>query len=169
MKERTRHEHWTNEIAAGALLLFYMMLSGTLCAQTDRTLTIRMLDCKTGQPITTSEFQVWFGESLASAQIGRSPDSWVRPDKDGVGQMIFPPSAFVFTVHAQYGPAMWGYVNCDRLKYRGPFREHWYSISEALTTGIAAPNFCSRKKITVKPDEFVFFVRPMTFWEKMHE
>jgi hypothetical protein len=151
------------------LLLWFTVIGGTVNGQTDRNITIRMLDSKTGQPITTSELQFWVGTSLESAKTaGISPRS-VRPDKDGNAEIILPAADSFITVHAQYGKARWGYVNCDRLKDRGPFREHWYSVSEIVTTGIAVPNYCSKQKAVAKPGEFVFYVRPMTLWEKTHE
>jgi hypothetical protein len=170
MRVRTRSQ--INEIPRSLLFWFWMLaMCGALYAQTERTITIRMLDSKTGQPITTSEFQVWTGTSLTSAQTSGVPPHWIKPDKDGAGEMALPPSASVITVtvHAQYGAAGWGYVNCDRLKDRGPFREHWYSISEILASGVTAPNYCGKLKAVAKPGEFIFFVRPMTFLEKIHE
>jgi hypothetical protein len=167
MRARTRCQIG---IVGGLLFLSWMVvLFGPLYAQMDRTITIRMLDSKTGQPITTSEFEVWTGASPTPAQTGGRPYHGVKPDDDGAGEMALPPDASVITVHAQYGRAGWGYVNCDRLKDQGPFREHWYSVQEILASGIAAPNYCSKKKAIAKPGEFIFFVRPMTFWEKMHE
>jgi hypothetical protein len=138
-------------------------------AQTDRTITIQMLDSQTGQPITTSELNVWTGESATTAQTGGVSPRYVKPGKDGFGELSLRPGTSVTTIHAQYGKAGWGYVNCDRVKDRGPFREHWYSISEILSSGIAAPNYCSKRKTIANPGQFIFFVRPMTFWEKMQE
>jgi hypothetical protein len=169
MREATQHTHWTNGISSGALLLFCVMLCATLCAQTDRTITVRMLDSKTGLPITTSEVEVRVRVPVTSNQTKGIPPVYVRPDKDGVGVATFPITASDIRVYASYGAANWSYVNCDSIPDRGSIREHWYSVSEILTTGIAAPNFCSKRTLAVKPGEFVFFVRPMTFWEKMHE
>ncbi len=135
-----------------ALLLFGIMVArAPLHAQPDYSITIRMLDSKTGRPITTSEFQVWIDH--ASGTNG----SWVRPDSDGVGEMALPRSASVISVHAQYGTAMWSYVNCDSVKDRGPYFDHWYTISDILTSGIVAPNRCSKQKVIAKPGEFIFF------------
>ncbi len=164
---RAKIQYW-NKIKCG-LLFWIVMMSSALCAQTDRTIGIRMLDSKTGQPITTSELQVWVSTSLTPGQTGGRPPRWIRPDADGEGTMTLPPDPSLITVHAQYGKAGWGYVNCDRLEDRGPFREHWYSVSEILSTGIAAPNYCSKQKAIAKPGEFIFFVRPMSFWEKFRE
>jgi hypothetical protein len=128
-----------------------------------------MLDSKSGQPITTSEIEVRIRVPATSSQTKGIPPVYVRPDKGGIGVATFPISASDIRVYASYETANWSFVNCDSIRDRGPVREHWYSISEILTTGIAAPNFCSKRKIAIKPGEFVFFVRPMTFWEQMRE
>lgn len=169
LREKMQHRHLSNGTAAGALLLFCIMLRGSLCAQTDRIVTLRMLDSKTGQPITTSEIEVRMRVPVTSNPTNGVLPVYVRPDKDGVGVATLPITASDIRVYASYGAANWSYVNCDSVQDRGSNREHWYSISEILRTGSAAPNFCSKRKIAVKPGEFVFFVRPMTFSEKMHE
>jgi hypothetical protein len=152
------------------LALCWVLLACAICrAQTDHTITILMLDSQSGKPITTSELQIWTGETSASAKTGGISPRYVKPDNAGLAEAAFPPRATVFTVHAQYGPAGWGYVNCDRVKDHGAFREHWYSIDEAVSSGIAAPNLCSKQKAVAKPGQFVFFVRPMSSWEKFHQ
>ena len=152
------------------LALCWISLACASCrAQADHTITILMLDSQSGKPIGTSELQIWTGESLASAKTGGISPHYIKPSPNGTAEETFRPGANVFTVHAQYGPAGWGYVNCDRVKDRGTFREHWYSIAEALLSGIAAPNLCSKQRAVAKPGQFVFFVRPMGFWEKFHQ
>jgi hypothetical protein len=155
--------HLIEKITVVVFLVGIMLACGSLYAQTDHTITIRMLDSKTGRPITTSEFQVWIDHASGTNR------RYVRPDSEGVGQMTLPHTVSVISVHAQYGKAMWGYVNCDSVKDRGPYLDHWYMISDILTSGIVAPNRCSKQKAVGKPGEFIFFVRPMTFWEKMRE
>lgn len=132
-------------------------MCGLSCAQADRTISIRMLDSKTGVPITTtSEFQVWIDHASGTNR------TFVRPDKDGMGKIELSPNASVISVHAQYGKG-------DSVKDRGPYSDRSYSVSEILTTGIAAPNYCGKQKAVAKAGEFVFFVRPMTFWEKTRQ
>ena len=166
----THHKNWIDWALYGVLLLFYVMIQcGTLDAQNDRTIMVRMLDSKTGQPITRSEIEVRVRVPATSSQTKGIPPVYVRPNKDGVGTATFPIVASDIRVYASYGKANWSYVNCDSIHDQGSTQEHWYSISEILTTGSAAPNLCNKRKIDVKPGEFVFFVRPMTFREKMHE
>ena len=152
------------------LALCWISLACASCrAQADHTITVLMLDSQSGKPITTSELQIWTGESLASAKTGGISPHYIKPGADDTAEETFRPGSNVFTVHAQYGPASWGYVNCDRVKDRGAFRKHWYSIDEALSSGIAAPNLCSKQKAVAKPGQFVFFVRPMTSREKFRQ
>jgi hypothetical protein len=161
---------WIDRMFSGTLLLLSMIiLCGTLRAQNDRTISVHMLDSKTGQPISTSEIDVRVRATAISTQAKDIPPVYIRPNREGVGVATFPADASDIRAYALYGKANWSYVNCDSIKDQGSAQEHWYSISEILATGIAPPNFCSNRKVAVKPGEFVFFVRPMTFLEKMHE
>jgi hypothetical protein len=48
----------------------------------------------------------------------------------------------------------------------------WYPVADILVKGVIAPNGCVGKKVpeklqvTVKPGEFVFFVRKMSYLEQ---
>jgi hypothetical protein len=119
------------------------------------------LDSKTGQPITTSEIEVRFRASPTPTQMAGIAPIYVR---SGVTEMALPLGASDLTVYARDG--VWGYVNCDSVKDRKPYSEHRYPTSEIVASGIAAPNGCSGRRVVAQPGEFVFFVRPMTFWEK---
>ena len=148
-----------------ALVACIAMSYSMLHAQTDQTITIQMLDSKTGRPITTSEFQVW-----ANHDTSRDHIRWVRPSKDGVGELVITHDTDVIRVLAQYGPSRWSYVNCDGANDRGAKAiDHWYAVPEILNSGVVAPNHCSTAKAIAKPGEFIFFVRPMNFWEKFRE
>jgi hypothetical protein len=139
-----------------------IMLCGSLHAQADRTIRIRMLDSKTGQAVTTSQYMVWFDHQLGPGV------RWVRQDRDGIGEMTLSPTfnAKVMFVVDGRNTGTLGYDNCDSVWHLGRHQDNWYAISDILTSGVVAPNYCSRKKAIAKPGEFVFFVRPMTLWEK---
>lgn len=149
-------------------LVFMVSTCASAVAQSPRSITIKMLNSKTGRTISTSEFQIWIGESVADARTGRNPDQWVKPTKDGTGEATFTSDAGVITVHAK-DPSSWGYVNCDAVKPFGWRGEQWYSIAQIVRSGIAAPNHCNRRKAIAKPGEFVFFVREQNLWERMRE
>ena len=164
---RVNHLNKTELKKNGGTLFVLVWIAATCAvsiAQTDRTIKIRMLDSKTGQPITTSEIEVRVRTSPSSVQAVGTPPIYIRPAKE---EATFPMAVSDIRVFARDG--VWGYVNCDSVKDQRPWPEHWYSISDILRSGIAAPNRCNKRTVIAKAGEFIFFVRPMTFWEKMKE
>ena len=67
-------------------MFWTMVLYGPLHAQTDRVISIRMLDSKTGQVITKSEFMVWVDHQLGPGV------RWIRQERDGIGEMTLSPT-----------------------------------------------------------------------------
>jgi hypothetical protein len=160
-KERLERLGMTKITAMLSLMVCMLLPYHAVHAQTEQTIKIRMLDSKTGKPITASEFMVW---------TNHGPNfTWVKPDKEGEGEMTLPSTSNIaaIAVHATYGPANWSYVNCDSVSHQGSHPAPWYGVSDILGLGVVADNYCSKKRATAKPGEFVFFVRQMTFWEKM--
>ena len=166
---------------AFTLLVCMAAFCGLLCAQTGKTITVRMLDGKTGKLITASNFLV---------RVDHEPTvhaDWVVQNEDGTGKLTLPQSASVFSIQATYESAMLIYVNCDWASEKTNPIGRWYSIAEILTSGVAAPNGCikpaeaNKLKIltklkpiakptpVVKPGEFVFFVRKQNWREQMQE
>ncbi len=123
------------------------------------------MDSKTGQPVPTSEIEVTMRAPQGAVQAESIPPFYVNLDKNGKGEATFPVAASDLRVYARDGE--WGYVNCDSANDRKQVVEHWYPILEILRSGLAAPNNCNKRGVVAKPGEFVFFVRPMTLWEKM--
>jgi hypothetical protein len=128
-----------------------------------------MLDSKTGEPITGSEYAISFNNLPDSKIAGVDPYWKEGGERNGILDIPFDPSGVSIAVRSSYGPGNWSYVNCDSVKDRGPYSVHWYGIAEILKTGVAAPNGCSKRQAAAKPGEFIFFVRPLTFSEKMRE
>jgi hypothetical protein len=128
-----------------------------------------MLDSRTGEPITSSEFAISFDNLPLSKTAGVDPYWKEGGERHGILDIPFDPSGVSIAVRSSYGPGQWSYVNCDSVKNRGPNRVHWYGVAQILNSGITAPNACSKRQAVARPGELVFFVRPMTFWEKMRE
>ena len=151
------------------LTLLTCILCGTMSGQSDRKIVFRMLDSRTGQPITGSEYEIFFDKLPDLSKVNGLDPYWKEGGRrNGILDIPFEPGAASIAVHSSYGPANWSYVNCDSVKISSPHRVPWYPINQILQSGIAAPNGCNSRKAAAKPGEFVFFVRPMTFWEKMH-
>jgi hypothetical protein len=154
--------------------LFVIAFCGSVCAQTEKTVTIRMLDSKTGLLIPSSNFLVRINH------LQPVHGDWVHKNEDGTGSLTLPASADVVSIHATYESATLIYANCDADKDHASAEhdaslEHWYSVAAILASGVLAPNNCVGKKVpdklqtVAKPGEFVFFVRQLNSMEKFKE
>jgi hypothetical protein len=142
---------------------------GFLGAQTEKTITIRMLNGKTGKLIATSHYLVRVDhEQTVHAD-------WVGQNEDGTGKLSVPGEVSVLSIHATYDSAMYIYINCDSATGKGKTSENWYGVSEILTSGVVASNGCRSPKEAAKirpaakPGEFVFFVRELNALEQFNE
>jgi hypothetical protein len=160
---------------AFTLLVCMAAFCGLLCAQTGKTITVRMLDGKTGKLITASNFLV---------RVDHEPTvhaDWVVQNEDGTGKLTLPRSASLLSIQATYQSSMAIYVNCDSASEKENPVGRWYSIAEILSLGVTAPNGCVKpaedaklKPLAIptpaaKPGEFVFFVRKQNWREQMQE
>jgi hypothetical protein len=156
------------------LLLCLFVFCGLACAQAQKTITIRMLDSRTGRLIATSDYLVRVNhEQTVHA-------NWVTQNEDGTGKLTLPDDATVLSVRATYESTTRIYVNCDADSGHGllasdPSPDRWYKISDILELGVVAPKGCGGKKITdklqvvAKPGEFIFFVRKLNPLEKLQD
>lgn len=150
-------------MAQALFLVLLAMLVVQADAQDDHTITIRMLDSKTGQEITPSKFQVTVNTKDYSHL------ETILPNKDGLGKLTVKADAIQISIEALYEPDDHIFVNCDLVKDKVIFQNHWYGIAEISSVGMVAPNKCSKLKGIANPGEFVFFVRPMNWYEKLKE
>jgi hypothetical protein len=143
----------------------------SLHAQAAKTITIRMLDARTGRLLPTGEYLVQFDH-----QQDQRADL-VRITEAGAGALDVPPGAKVVSIHGTYDSGMTLFVNCDVVldkgtAYHTPGTDPWYGIAEILSTGVVAPNGCRKSKLLegmkfeAKPGEFVFFVRKLSWREQ---
>ena len=125
----------------------------SLHAQTVNSISIRLLDGKTGLPISPSNFLVKIDGHDSEH------NDWVHMNDDGTVIVTVPADAKKLSVKATYNMSMDTYINCDGAKESDKERDIWYPISDILKSGVVAPNECSKTNYTAKPGEFVFFVR----------
>ena len=144
------------------LLVLVATLCGSICAQTEKTITVRMLDSRTGMLIASSNYLVRINHQQTAH------GDWIVKNEDGSGNLTLPADAEVVSIHATYESATLIYANCD-----ADTPDRWYPIAAILATGTVAPNNCIGKKVPdklqviAKPGEFVFFVRPLSSREKL--
>ncbi len=132
----------------------------SLQAQTVKTISIRLLDGKTGLPITPSNIL----PKVDHHNIEHN--EWVQLNDDGTMIVTVPADAKELSVKATYNEAIDTYINCDAAKETDRERDIWYPISDILKSGVVAPNECSKTNYTAKPGEFVFFVRKRDWRDK---
>lgn len=152
-----------------AFLVGMAAFCGLLSAQST-TITLRMLDSKTGKLIETTSYLV---------RVNRDPTvhaNWVVQNEDGTGRLTLPPGSSLIAIHATYDNSMLTYINCGADGGKANSEEHWFSLAEILSTGIVVPNGCKGKlgsaaKVTpaAKPGELIFFVRKLNMREQMHQ
>jgi hypothetical protein len=162
--------------AAAAVIALFTLSCAHLSAQTGKTITVRMLESRTGRLIATSDFLVQINHQREQHA------NWVTLNDDGSGKLTLPPGATEISIHGMYDSSMSIYVNCDGERGKGILEnqglletevspDHWYSIANIVTSGIVAQNGCVKKKdaekqkIEAKPGEFVFFVRKKNWRE----
>jgi hypothetical protein len=143
-------------------------------AQTGKTVTIRMLDSRTGILIASSDYLVRINHEETAH------GNWVVKNEDGSGKLTLPGDATALSIRATYDSSTAMYVNCDAAKDAGssdhaPGLDRWYKVSDIVESGVVAPNGCAGKKIpdrlqvVAKPGEFVFFVRKLNAKEQLQQ
>jgi hypothetical protein len=138
-------------------------LCGPMRAQTAITITVRMLDGRTGKLVATTGFMVRVNhEETVNA-------NWVVQNEDGTGTLTVPQAASVLTIQGTYDSSTEVYINCDAASGKANTIDHWYTVSDILATGVVAPNGCGKQKAAAKPGEFVFYVRRQNWRELMKE
>lgn len=144
-----------------AILCFCSALS----AQDGRKIIVRMIDSKTGHLIPSSDFLV----RVDHEQEADAHANWVKQNEDGTGTLVVPGKALLLSIEGKYMDSMEVYVNCDTGHDKPLPLTHWYSIDTILSTGLVAPNNCSKLKEIAKPGEFVFFVRKRNWKEQSQD
>lgn len=136
----------------------------TLRAQSPRTITILMLDGKTGKPVIPDNYMIRLDH------LNALHNQSLRVNDDGSGALNVPGSASFLSVQGTYRGSMEIYVNCDAGMEKDTSTLHWYPIADIMSAGVVAPNECYKGKyanpsITAKPGQFVFFVREANWRE----
>jgi hypothetical protein len=141
--------------------LAFVALCAALPAQTSNTISVRLLDGRTGLPVKASNFVVRVDHHDTD-----HPD-WVTVNDDGTVLVTIPADAKEISLKATYGMGMDTYINCDAAKESDKERNMWYSIATILSTGIVAPDECALTKYKPKPGEFTFFVRKRSWHDQL--
>jgi hypothetical protein len=144
-------------------ILCLIFLAACLHAQSSTSISIRLLDGKTGLPVKASNFLVRVDHNDTV-----HPD-WVKINDDGTVIVTLPADAKEISVKATYGMGMDTYVNCDAARESDKERNIWYSIATILSTGVVAPDECAKTAFKPKPGELLFFVRKRSWHDNLEQ
>ncbi|MGO8932504.1 MAG: hypothetical protein ACLPLZ_10140 [Terracidiphilus sp.] len=150
-------------IRALASLAIMAAFCVALNAQAVQTISIRLLDGKTGLPVKASNILVRVDHNETV-----HPD-WVKINDDGTVVVTLPADTKEISLKATYGMGMDTYINCDAAKESDKERNVWYSITTILNAGIVAPDECARTAFKAKPGEFTFFVRKRAWHDSLDD
>ncbi|MFZ1087192.1 MAG: hypothetical protein WAN35_19690 [Terracidiphilus sp.] len=157
------------------LLLCAAALSASLSAQTARTITVRMLDGRTGKLIVASNFLVRIDHDQTLHA------DWMTQNEDGTSKLTLPQKAALLTIQGTFDSSTELYLNCDATGGKDKTADHWYEIAKILATGVATANSCAKphdaakltadakQRMVAKPGEFVLFVRKRSMMEQAQE
>ena len=129
-----------------------MILLASACSAQESTIILRLLNGRTGKPITDRSFNVWLGSS-----------GNVLHDTNSSGEIkldvakITPPSIRVLPDHRFDCRSERDVTSGDRTEY---------SLDEILSKGVVGENLCGHAKSPPEPGVLIIFVRPRTFIEK---
>ena len=157
----------TRPFAVRILLALFLaaVFSLSLHPQADKTITVLMLDGKTGRPIIPSNLLVRIDH------LNAIHNEWLKLTDDGLGLVTVPASASFLSIQGAYESSMEIYVNCDAGMEKDTSTLHWYSIADILTSGVSTPNECYKGKYAEathkenKPGVFVVYVRKNNWHE----
>jgi hypothetical protein len=125
------------------------------CAQaTAQTLTIRMINARSGKPIDGKSVNVEFQGVPGKAVLA--------VDKHGIGHLTIPPgaTAISFIAASKKGSVQ----NIPAYTVCGPFGEY-ISIQDILAHGFVPQNACgSTPQLTAAPGELLYLIEPLPWY-----
>ena len=151
---------------AAVLQVLMAGLCPSLLAQDSKSITVVVLDGKTGHPIAPTGFQVRIDH------MKTVHGDWVKQNEDGSGVVTLPLDASAITMRFSYESNMTVYTNCDSEKQKDMIGDLWYSVLDIMEKGVVVPNACLDPKHAAKfktpepkPGELVYFVRHRSWRE----
>jgi hypothetical protein len=128
-----------------------------------KTITVLMLDGKSGKPIVPSNFIARLDH------LDAVHNELLQLSRSGTGAITIPAGATFLSIQGTYNRSTDIYINCDSGMEKDTHALHWYSVPDILSTGVAAPNECYKGKyaeathMDPKPGQFVLFVRELNW------
>lgn len=135
------------------LLFFWgMVANASVDAQ---TLTIRLLNAKSGKGIGKKKVTIKWDKNFRSSEV--------LMNSDGVGHIDVPSDAKQFIIVA--GPRVG--EDSYRIAYRdcSELPAALIEVSEVMQNGLVPQNNCGHQNAIPRPGEIVFWALPLPFWK----
>jgi hypothetical protein len=128
-------------------------------AQTQE-LRIRVLDGRSGRPISKEQVNVWIGNIPATSGFGGKDGTAFLLSTDKSGEAALP----IAVNHKE-----WIEIETDYYFDCRPFRRNatrpTYPVKEVLQSGIVTDNTCGKFRAEPRHGELTFIVRHLHWWE----
>ena len=139
-----------------------------------QTLSVRMLDGRSGKPIAEGSVNVWVGDHRKAAVplLGDRDGKTELSLTNDAGQVKTDggPSDRPTFLYAPEVRIQVGFVLCQAVRKKFSWLQITrYSTEDWARTGIVTANICGKATAKPQPGELTLFVRPLTFWEGLSE
>jgi hypothetical protein len=120
-----------------------------------QTLTVRLLNAKTGKVIRKENVTINWDIDLKSSRM--------MVGEDGSARFKVPAEAKHFAITA--GPKTGSEPNRIAYKNCNDQTKGFFAVSDALENGIVPRNVCGSKSATSHAGEIIFWALPNSFWD----
>jgi hypothetical protein len=134
-----------------------IILSIWVCPIAAGQIAIKVVNGHNGKPLKGTTVDVWFGKKALP------PPTQVTTTNDGSAFLAVPDPIETIVIAGQ------GVGDCRAGKPTSYIEGNVYRVQDILRTGVVAQNTCGKARNQPTPGVLVFYVRPLHWWEKMHD
>jgi hypothetical protein len=129
------------------------------CSAAAQEITFHVLDGRNGRAMKNARVDVWLGTAATGVPIQ------LKTSEQGIARLGISPGHETFVTAGEWVKDCRG-TNKPGKSY---IDANVYRFADAIEHGIAAQNACGKATAQPKPGEFILFVRPLHWWERMRE
>jgi hypothetical protein len=116
-----------------------------------QSIRIRLVNGRNGKPEKGERLNVWIDRAVGSTSLSTA--------SDGIMTIVVKPTSILSVATNLY-------FDCRPFNSTRP-SDTKYSIAEVLAVGVVTPNACGKIQMNPVPGDFIFFVRPIPWWERL--
>jgi hypothetical protein len=140
-----------------AVWVIAIVLATGVCPVAAAQFTIKVVNGHNGKPLKRTTVDVWFGNQALP------PPTQVTTTDDGNARLAVTGSVETIVIAGQW------VGDCRAGKLKSYIDGNVYSVHDILQTGVVTQNTCGKARTQPTPGVLVFYVRPLHWWEKIHD